>query len=194
MDVLDDREIIHRCQCGQTQLMDILVDRYTDPLYSLCMKLARNRPDADDLFQDTWVNAMKNICSFSLDRKFSPWLLGICINRYRDRYRWRKRWFHRLKHLASGKQIEHETAELKTRNPRPDEILIRDEKTEAVRNALDGLADTYRLPIILHYYHDYSMEEIGSILDIPSGTVKSRLSKGRRLLKRSMEDSGHGRS
>jgi RNA polymerase sigma-70 factor (ECF subfamily) len=188
MDVLDDREIIHRCQCGQTHLMDLLVDRYKDPLYSLCMKLARNGPDADDLFQDTWVNAMKKIDSFSLDRKFSPWLFGICVNRYRDRYRWRTRWLHRLKQLASGGRIEHATAGLKGDAPTPDEILIMSEKTEAVRKAIDGLEDKYRLPVILHYYHGYSMEEIGNILDIPSGTVKSQLSRGRQLLKRSMED------
>ena len=194
MDVLEDREIIHRCQCGQTQLLDILIDRYKDVLYSLCMKLAKNRPDADDLFQDTWVNVMKNIGSFSLERKFSTWLLAICINRYRDRYRWQKRWIHRLKHFASARHIEDETAGQEVNNPLPDELLIRDEKTQAVRKALDMLGDIYRMPVILHYFYDLPIEEVGSILEIPPGTVKSRLSKGRQLLKRSMEDAGHGRS
>lgn len=88
--MLEDREIIARCQRGQRHSMELLIDRYKVALYSLCRKLARNRAGADDLFQETWVRAMSNIATFSTTRRFSPWLFAICVNRHRDEYRRRR--------------------------------------------------------------------------------------------------------
>jgi RNA polymerase sigma-70 factor (ECF subfamily) len=194
MDLLDDREIVRRCQCGQTQLMDVLIDRHKDSLYTLCLRLARNEPDADDLFQDTWMKAMKKLDTFSLERKFSTWLFAVCVNRYRDMYRWRKRRLRRMRHVASFGDIDGDAGAREVRDSRPDEHVMERERIDAVRDALDSLDDVHRLPIVLHYFHELSIEDIGRILDIPPGTVKSRLSNGRRLLKNSLEDAGHGRS
>jgi RNA polymerase sigma-70 factor (ECF subfamily) len=194
MDALDDREIVRRCQCGQAQMMDVLIDRYKDSLYSLCLRLARNEQDADDLFQDTWMNAMKNIDTFSLERTFSTWLFAVCINRYRDGYRWWKRRLCRMKRVANFGDIENESGIDEARDSMPDERVMRTERMDAVKRALDSLDDTYRLPIMLYYFHELSIEDIGGILEIPPGTVKSRLSNGRRLLKGKLEDAGHGGS
>ena len=66
--MLEDGEIIRRCQSGQMGLVDILIDRYKTDLFSLCIKLTRNRHDADDLFQDTWMRVMKRINRCSTER------------------------------------------------------------------------------------------------------------------------------
>ena len=192
--MLDDREIIHRCRGGQRHLLDMLIDRYKDALYSLCMRLARNVHDADDLFQDTWVNVMRNLDTFSLERKFSTWLFAVCINRYRDRYRWRKRWLRRIKDITSGRLIPGGIAGQRDKSSCPQEDFIRNEQMEAVRKKVDSLDDMHRLPIIFFYFHELSVEEIGRILEIPQGTVKSRLSRGRKIIKELMEGAGHGES
>jgi RNA polymerase sigma-70 factor (ECF subfamily) len=191
--VLDDKEIIRRCQGGQTGLMDILIDRYKTDLYSLCMKLTRNRPDADDLFQDTWVRVMKRIDSFCADHNFKTWLFTICMNRYRDLYRWRKRWWRRVKRTGSSEQIEEEITMAASPEPGPDQQVMSKEFGTLLRKAIDRLEETLRLPIVLHYFHELSTTEISEVLGIPQGTVKTRLYGGRERLRKALEEAGHGR-
>ena len=93
--MLEDRDIVRRCQEGQTDLMEILIDRHQTALYTLCRQLAGDPSDADDLFQDTWVRVMRSIGQFSGEHEFTSWLFRICVNRYRDKYRKRKRWLKR---------------------------------------------------------------------------------------------------
>jgi RNA polymerase sigma-70 factor (ECF subfamily) len=191
--VLEDREIMRRCQSGQTHLVDTLIDRHKTGLYTLCRRLTRNTAEADDLFQDTWVKVMKNINLFSLDRKFTTWLYAICVNLYRDQYRRRKRWWRRVKQYASVAHMEDEIARLPARDPGPDKRVVQRELIEIVQRSLAQLDDMFRLPLLLHYYHGLSMVEIGGILDIPPGTVKSRLAAGRTKLRAAMKDTGYGR-
>lgn len=189
--MLEDQEIIRRCKSGQTDLMDILIDRYQTRLYTLCRRLTRDPDDADDLFQDTWVNVVKNISRLQADHKFASWLFTVCVNRYRDRYRSRKSWLARIKEYTSGEVKEREMALQKSRDPGPDELVVRDEAEAAVRNAVDRLSDTVRIPIILHYFHDLGLREVAQALGIPEGTVKSRMARGREMLKKTLEGARH---
>ena len=79
--MIEDGEIVRRCLAGQMGMMDLLIDRYKTDLYSLCVKLTRDRPDADDLFQDTWARVMRNLESYDPQHKFKSWLFAICANR-----------------------------------------------------------------------------------------------------------------
>jgi RNA polymerase sigma-70 factor (ECF subfamily) len=200
--VLEDGEIIRRCLCGQMGMMDVLIDRYKTDLYTLCVKLAGDRHDADDLFQDTWVKAMRNLASYNSEHRFRTWLFAICTNRYRDLYRWRKRWWRRLRRLGEGAGRggglgdhlpEEELATAEADQPTPEEWTISRETGSAVREALDALDESFRLPILLHYFHDLSVSEIGEILGIAQGTVKTRLLRGREKLRAALEAGGHGR-
>lgn len=198
--MLEDGEIIRRCLSGQAGMMDVLIDRYKTDLYSLCVKLARSGPDADDLFQDTWVKAMKNLESYNAEHRFRTWLFAICTNRYRDLYRWRKRWWRRVIRLGeSGGGGAGESrpleglAEMEAGGPTPEERAMSREAGGAVREAVEGLGDQLRLPIILHYFEDLSVAEIAEILALAPGTVKTRLLRGRERLRSALEAAGHGR-
>jgi RNA polymerase sigma-70 factor (ECF subfamily) len=202
--VLEDGEIIRRCLCGQMGMMDVLIDRYKTDLYSLCVKLAGSGHDADDLFQDTWVKAMKSLESYDPEYRFKTWLFAICTNRYRDLYRWRRRWWRRVRRLGEGAGgrgtggteeplPEDELAATKADQPTPEDWTISREAESAVKEALDSLDDPLRLPILLHYFQDLSVSEIGVILGIPHGTVKTRLLRGRERLRTALEAAGHGR-
>jgi RNA polymerase sigma-70 factor (ECF subfamily) len=172
--------------------MDILVDRYKADLFSLCVKMTRCRLDADDLFQDTWIRVMKRLDSYSSEHRFKAWLFAICINRYRDLYRWHKRWRRRGRRRDVGEGTEDQLASIEAPDPDPEQEAISEENKVIVRRAIDQLDDSLRLPILLHYFQDLSTEEIGEVLKIPQGTVKSRLHKGRKRLRASMENAGYG--
>jgi RNA polymerase sigma-70 factor (ECF subfamily) len=191
--VLEDGDIIRRCQGGQRGLIDTLIDRYQTDLYSLCVKLTRGGPDADDLFQDTWVRVMKRIDSFSPENNFKTWLFTICTNRYRDMYRWRKRWWHRVRQFGSKEDFEAELELVESQEAGPAELAVSKEEKASVRQAVDSLEDTFRLPVVLHYFHEMSTAEIGEVLGIPQGTVKTRLHGARDKLRRALEGEGHGR-
>ena len=190
--MLEDGEIVLRCQRGQTALMDVLIDRHATDLYSLCMKLTRSEPDADDLFQDTWVRVLKRLDSFSPQHSFKTWLFTICINRYRDLYRWRKRWWRRVRQVGSKRQIEDDLALMESPEPGPEQQAISKEDRAALREAIDELEDSFRLPILLHYFQGLSTVEISEVLGIPRGTVKTRLYGGRNKLRTALEDAGNG--
>jgi RNA polymerase sigma-70 factor (ECF subfamily) len=187
--MLEDRDIVRRCQEGQTDLMDILIDRHQTALYTLCRKLTGDPSDADDLFQDTWVRAMRSIGQFSGEHKFAPWLFRICVNRYRDKYRKRKRWLRRIKEYPSAEKQDTAMESVGSSDSGPDGQVIRQEAEEMVRVALDRLDDKFRVPLLLHYFRDLGISEIAEILALPDGTVKTRLSRGRAMLRDIVEDS-----
>lgn len=189
--MLEDAEIIRRCKQGQPGLLDILIDRYRIDLYSLCVRLTRSKPDADDLFQDTWVRVMKRMQSYSAGYEFKTWLFSICLNRYRDIYRRRMRWAWWRRPGRVGGTDEIDTIE--SPSPSPEAELLGEESRRAVKSAVDSLEDTYRVPMVLFYFQNCPVAEIGTMLDIPAGTVKSRLHKGRALVKAALEEAGHER-
>ena len=182
---MEDREIIRRCQSGQEDLIDLLIDRHRTTLYSLCRKLTRLPAEADDLFQDTWLRAVRSIARFDLNRRFAPWLFAICINRHRDRLRKRRRWGALVRPFKS----EHDLGRSAARDPAA--RMVAREQALAVRRALEDLDDAHRLPILLHYYREFTMTEIAEMLEIPAGTVKSRLNTARRVLRARLEELGH---
>ena len=184
---MTDNQIINRCQSGQTDLLDILIDRYKVALYTMCFKLTRNNIEADDLFQDTWVKVMINVNLFKIDQKFSTWLFAICINLYRDKYRKKKRWLKRVKSYFSDAEMQEDLDRVKSESPEPDDILIQNEQISQLKECIDKLDDMLRIPVLLFYYKEFSLEEISSIIGVPKGTVKSRLFTARKNIKSFME-------
>jgi RNA polymerase sigma-70 factor (ECF subfamily) len=180
---MTDNELIQRCKSGQTELMDILIERYKTALYTMCRKLTMNAVDADDLFQDTWIKAVRNIERFEPGKNFATWLFTICVNLYRDKYRRKKRWMKRVKSYFSSAELERETAEIKSDLPDTDEEVIENEMKTMLQNSIDRLDDIYRIPLLLYYYRELSVAEVSGILEIPEGTVKSRLAAARQKLK-----------
>jgi RNA polymerase sigma-70 factor (ECF subfamily) len=190
--MLDDREIIERCRRGQEQWMDLLIDRYRAPLYSLCRRLTRRPMDADDLFQDTWVNVMRGLDGFLLDRDFRTWLFAICVNRYRDQFRRRRRWLQLIARRPAGTHEDEVRGTLSASEPDPATGAVARAVREGVREAIGRLEDDFRVPVVLHYFQHLSMEEIGGVLEIPAGTVKSRLARAREKLRVALEETGNG--
>lgn len=184
---MEDSDLIKLYKSGQQDAVEILIERYKNSLYKLCCHLTLNRYDADDLFQETWVRLVKNICYYDEIKPFAAWLYSICTNLYKDRYRSKKRWLSKIKDYFTNDKKEEEMDNIAADSSLPDEQIIDKYNSDVIRKCVNMLDDTYRLPIILYYFKELSYSDVALVLDIPLGTVKSRLSMGKKKLKQLME-------
>lgn len=174
---MDEQELILRCQQGEAKLMDILVEMHEDSLYRFCYHLSGNADSAAELFQDTWIKAIHNIHKYKSSGCFLGWLFTITANLQRDRFRRLKRW----QNILAKNQFQ----------PPPgasiDERMLIHEQRVIVRQALAGMDDSLRIPIILVYFEKHSLDTAAEIIGIPVGTVKSRLHRAKKHLKKKLE-------
>ncbi|MDQ2086109.1 sigma-70 family RNA polymerase sigma factor [Herbivorax sp. ANBcel31] len=168
-----------------------LIDIHKNQIYKLCCQLTNNRFDAEDLFQDIWVRVVRNLDCYNENKSFDTWLYTITINLYRDRYRKQKRWLNIIKDFFTNEKKESVFSNVPESKFHPETHLIDEESTKELEKFVSGLPDTYRIPIILYYYKEMNYNQISRVLDIPLGTVKSRLNRGIRKLKELMEKGGY---
>lgn len=147
-----------------------LVRDFGPTLFGLCVHLRRNRPDAEDLYQETWVRILDKLDRYRPDQPFLPWAARICVNLYRDSLRREK--------LRALLPLEHHSP------ADPSGFTARLE----IQDAVQRLPEKYRLTVILRCYENLSEAETAQILGISPGGVKSRLSRARKLLKEALYD------
>lgn len=153
-------------------MIDQYIRQYGGRLYGLCLSLCTNSFDADDLYQETWLRAVKNISQYDPSREFEPWLTKICVNTYRNV----------LRRLARSPFVEFKT------NTEKDALLcaipdVGNPDYSSLYEAIDRLPEKYRMAVILFYFQDMDITATAHVMGIPEGTVKSRLSKARKRLK-----------
>jgi RNA polymerase sigma-70 factor, ECF subfamily len=156
--------------------------RYLEPLYATALRLTRNRADAEDLVQDTFVKALRFSDRFERGTNLRAWLSTILHNTWRNRLRDTGREAAvvdvdsaRLEEVGAPTEGSpgHET---------PEQLLLRKTLDADLRAALDELPDNFRQAVWLRDVEEFSYAEIAGMLDIPIGTVMSRISRGRRML------------
>lgn len=157
-------------------MIDQYIRQYGKRLYGLCLSLCADQFEADDLYQDTWLRVMKNISQYDSNRDFEPWLTKICVNTYRNA----------LRRIARSPLLNFKTNEEK------DATLCAVPAAEnpdysSLYEAIERLPEKYRLVVILFYFEDMDVAATANAMGIPEGTVKSRLSKARKLLKEVLE-------
>ena len=157
-------------------MIDQYIRQYGKRLYGLCMSLCADPFEADDLYQDTWVRVVRSISQYDPNRDFEPWLTKICINTYRNT----------LRRIARSPLLNFRTNEEKDALlqsvPAPE-----DPDYNFLYDAVNQLPEKFRLAVILYYFEEMDIAATAQILGIPDGTVKSRLSKARKLLKEALD-------
>ena len=153
---------------------------YLEPLYATAMRLTRNRADAEDLVQDTVVKALRFQSRFERGTNLRAWLYTILHNTWRNRVRDTAREAvdvdsDRIEELAS-------TVDGPTEFETPERALLRATMDVDLREALDELPEAFRQAVWLRDVEEFSYAEIAKMVDVPIGTVMSRISRGRRLL------------
>ena len=148
---------------------------HLDHLYRVAFYLTKNEADARDCVQETCARALASFRQFTPGTNLKAWLTRILYNFFFDAYV-------RGKHTVAGKKDFWET--LPSDNPGPEKQILQLELAAKIATALKKIPDEYRGPIVLVDMGDFSYQEAAAILACPIGTVRSRLSRGRRLLQK----------
>jgi len=184
LDNLEPEALIRRCQRGDPLAIEVLIRRYQNYVFRLCYLVMRNEQDAEDMTQETFVRAFHALPRFEIREgtSFEAWLYRVAVNACRSRMR--RKWYQVLPWPDPAPQIVSEPEE------EPDRRVMRGEQRDEILAAIDTLGEKHRLVVILRYYGGLSNEEIAQALNIPCGTVRSRLHVARRRLKEVLTESG----
>jgi RNA polymerase sigma-70 factor (ECF subfamily) len=175
---LDDLSLVEACRRGQTEAFGALVQRYQDRLYSTVLRLIGSAEDAEDVLQDAFVRAFERLDQFHGDSSFYTWIYRIAVNLALSGYRRRRvRTSLRRSRLWSA-PVSSEPAD-QSQESDPTISLERAERERMIEGALERLGPEHRAVVILKDFDGHRYEEISAILDIPIGTVRSRLHRAR---------------
>lgn len=186
-----ENEFLEQLRSGQADAFDTLVSRYSADIYALLFRITQNADEAGDLTQETFLNAFKAIRRFRGDSELKTWLFRIAINESRNRHRWWRRRF-REKTVSLDDTVGDTDIRLHETLPNgaddPESTLLKLEQGRALEAALASLPESFREVIVLCDIEGQSYQQIGDILKINIGTVKSRIARGREELRRRLKD------
>ena len=175
---VSETELVERARAGDADAFGELVERYQGAVYRVARAALRSATEADYVTQDAFVAAFQKLGEFRGDASFKTWLLAIAWNTARMQRRGAWRWLERFR------QSDTTDAALGPRPvPSQEDTLISRDLRARVRRTMLTLSPKYRDALMLATTDDLTMDEMGAILGIPSGTVKWRLSEGRRQLR-----------
>jgi RNA polymerase sigma-70 factor, ECF subfamily len=170
---------------------------YADALYGAALRLTRNRQDAEDLVQETYARAYSGYDGFREGTNLKAWLFRILRNVFINGYRHRKVEPAEIAYAGSAGTTDDSTDVIdrreRGRQSTPEDDLVFGAMDPAVAVAFQELPEEFRLAIELADLQDFSYREVADILDIPVGTVMSRLFRGRRLLEDALREYGERR-
>ncbi|MBF4694841.1 RNA polymerase sigma factor [Fusibacter ferrireducens] len=176
-----ETKLLERAIQGDVESFEQLIKKYNRYAYNIAYRMMGNEEDAKDMSQEALIKAYKNIKKFKMESSFSTWLYRIVINTCKDELRKRKETAYSLDEtFGEDNRLKHEISDEKS-----DPILVY-EKAELkanIESALNRLSDDGKSVVVLKDILGYSYDEIGEILQIPIGTVRSRLNRSRIALK-----------
>jgi RNA polymerase sigma-70 factor (ECF subfamily) len=174
---MNDDALMQRVREGDDDAFGEIVDRYKDSLVNYVTHLVRSRDRAEEIAQDAFVRLYRNASQYKAQERLGPYLFRIATNLVVTEARREKRWSLLLPRLHASSR---------TSEPPPDTHLFTSEIQRQVSAALERLPLKYRAPLVLFELEEWSYEEIARALDIRGGTVKSRISRARDLLRRQL--------
>jgi RNA polymerase sigma-70 factor (ECF subfamily) len=179
----EERALIERCKRGDLAAFNDLVRRYEKQVYNFAYRLTGNYDDANDVAQDAFLRVFNAIGSFRGEASFSTWLFRITTNVFLDE-RKRAR-AHPNASLDEYLELEESSVarQIEDPSPTPEAVLEQSERAEILQKAIGGLPEYQRAMVTLYHGQQKSYEEIAEIMDLPIGTVKSRLNRARLALK-----------
>ena len=174
---LTDQQLITQTLDGQTAAFGILVRKYQDRLFNSMVHLLRNPSDAEDVVQDAFLQALRKLDTFQGNSQFYTWLFRIARNTAISKLR-RKKPTVSLESTDSQQRLDFPDD-----GPTPSTEMERRERQAGLMRAMDQLSGEHREILILREMEEQNYETISEILDLPVGTVRSRLHRARLQLK-----------
>lgn len=179
---MQEEALIRRAQRQDADAFEQLLLAHQKSVYNLCFRMLGNEQDALDLSQETFLRVWKSIGQYQFDAAFSTWLYRITTNLCIDFLRRKKRRQEQPLVLTDDEGAQQELS-VPDPQPLPEEQLLQKDRRQAVAQAMQTLPPDYRAILELRVVRQLSYEQIGDILSLPAGTVKSRLSRARMALK-----------
>lgn len=183
---LSDHDLVERARKGSEKAYRELLGRYQRPVFSLVYRMVRDREQAEDLAQETFVRVFNNIERYDPAYKFSSWIFKIATNLTID-------WMRRKevptvsldgsRFATTSDEIEASTITVESRDENPEELLVSKELGSEIELAIGKLRPEYRQAIVLRHIEDRPYEEIAQIMALPLGTVKTYIHRGRNELR-----------
>lgn len=174
-----DRQLVLQLQRGDLDALGTLYDRHNLRVYRTALGITNDREAAADLLQDVFLRINRFSHRIDPDRPLEPWLYRVTANLSYTWLKRRSRWYRYL--LELGDWLTRD------RRPGPHKQVEREEEVARLRKAVAALPPQQRTVVVLFYMNDVSVEDIARTLEIPEGTVKSRLHYARRALRESLE-------
>ena len=172
-------DLVQRCLEGDPKAWDTFVQVYWKRVFHIAYKFVAQFDEAEDLTQEIFVKLFRALPTYDRRASFDTWLTrvsrNLCIDRYRRRHREAQRF---------TDEVDPDTIQLDELVSRPDATLEQRDQVAMVRRALARLPPLYREAVVLRDIHELSYEDIADRLQLPEGTVKSRINRGRKELAR----------
>jgi len=185
-----DLKTIRRCKRGEEKAFAEILGRYRGAIYNLCYRMTRNSEDARDLGQEVFIKVFNLLDRFDESYAFSSWLFRIATNHCIDHLR-----RNRLRFVAlegtSGQDGEEYELQLPDGGPEPDMVLQRKEAMARLEEVVADLPPHYKTITLLRHDQQLSYEEIAQILQLPIGTVKARIHRGRNMIQQMLKARGY---
>lgn len=170
-----DSELILRLRQNDLTALGVLFERYRAQIHRTAYAITRDAAAADDILQDTLLKLYSFANRIDTDLQLAPWLYRVTVNLS---YTWTTR--HQRRWTSLENAVEHLISPVRHA---PDRIAEQNEAQAQVRDAIESLQFNQRVVVVLHYLNDLDLQEIAEILDLPVGTVKSRLYYAREALR-----------
>lgn len=183
---LTDQDIVTQARGGSERAYRELVRRYERPIFSLVYRMVRNREQAEDLSQETFVKALNALDSYRPEFKFSSWIFKIANNAAIDQLRRRELDTLSLEgspHAETPEAVAATALQIGARQESPLDTVEALELGGEIEAAIEQLRPEYRSCILLRHVEGYAYEEIAEILDLPLGTVKTYIHRARHELR-----------
>lgn len=161
---------------------------HIDSVYNVALRMTRNKSDAEDLVQETYLKAFRFFGKFQAGTNCKAWLLKILTNLFNNKYRQRIKEPPQVSYDAVEEDFlySHLLKETLEPNENPERLLFSQIVEDDVKKVMDNLPQEFRMVVILSFIEDCSYKEIAEIMDTNIGTVKSRLHRGRVMLQKAL--------
>ena len=183
---LTDHELVALAQKGNEKAYRELLGRYQRPVFSLIYRMLRDREQAEDLAQETFVRVFNHIDRYDPKYKFSSWIFKIATNLTIDHIRKKEVATVSIdgsRYAVTSDEIEASTITVASDDENPEELLEAKELGESIEEAIGGLRAEYRTAILLRHVEGREYQEIADIMGLPLGTVKTFIHRARNELR-----------
>jgi RNA polymerase sigma-70 factor (ECF subfamily) len=184
MESKSDRDLVLACLVGEDAACEELLGRYQVRVFSFILRLAGNPADAEDLCQETFLKAFGNLEGYDQERPLAAWLLSIAHNTVVD--------FIRSRRPELSLDDEAEPMEFPDPGQSVERAVQRAWDQETMEGLVVELPPLYREAVVLRHSEGLDYASLAEVLQVPEGTAKIRLFRGRELLRRKLEAAGYG--